>query len=234
MAPSKLLLPLSFAALLGGTMTLIGASTNLIVLSMAAKKVPDLKMNLFEIGVVGVPITVAGLLYILALSGTLLPDRLSRQNTTINARWNISCMKMIVFRSVNKFRCHEILSKEEQTVVSCTYAVVQFWIFREYSVVLVVKPLSSLAQKTVELAGLNRQPGLTLLQIERDGQSNHNPPGDFSILPKDHLHFIGTIDSVLSLTQLDGLALSEDEVYSTDAIMYTSKSCKFQLDVQLD
>ncbi len=142
--------------------------------------------------------------------------------------------EMIVFRSVKKFRCHEILSKEEQTVVSCMYAAVQFWIFREYSVVLVVKPLSSLAQKTVELAGLNRQPGLTLLQIERDGQSNHNPPGDFSILPKDHLHFIGTIDSVLSLTQLDGLALSEDEVYSTDAIMYTSKSCKFQLDVQLD
>jgi di/tricarboxylate transporter len=93
MAPSKLLLPLSFAALLGGTMTLIGASTNLIVLSMAAKKVPDLKMNLFELGVVGVPITVAGLLYILAFSGSLLPDRLSRQNTTINARWNISCMK---------------------------------------------------------------------------------------------------------------------------------------------
>ena len=87
MAPSKLLLPLSFAALMGGTMTLIGASTNLVVLSMAAKKVPDLKMNIFEIGVVGVPITVAGLLYIFALSGKLLPDRLTLQNTTFNARY---------------------------------------------------------------------------------------------------------------------------------------------------
>lgn len=86
MAPSKLLLPLSFAALLGGTMTLIGASTNLVVLSMAAKKVPDLKMNIFEIGVVGIPVTVAGLLYILALSGKLLPDRLSIQITTFSAR----------------------------------------------------------------------------------------------------------------------------------------------------
>lgn len=70
-------------------MTLIGASTNLVVLSMAAKKVPDLKMNLFEIGVVGVPVTVAGLLYILVLSGKLLPDRLSVQHTTFNARFSI-------------------------------------------------------------------------------------------------------------------------------------------------
>lgn len=83
---------------------------------------------------------------------------------------------------------------------------------REYSVVLVIKPTSSLAQKTVEQAGLNRQPGLTLLQIERDGRSIPNPPGEFVMLPKDHLQFTGVIDSVLSLTQLDGLALSEDEV----------------------
>lgn len=86
LAPSKLLLPLSYAALLGGTMTLIGASTNLMVLSMAAKKLPELKMGLFEIGVVGVPVTVAGIFYMLALSGKLLPERLAMQATNINAR----------------------------------------------------------------------------------------------------------------------------------------------------
>ncbi|KAG0572786.1 hypothetical protein KC19_VG125000, partial [Ceratodon purpureus] len=164
MAPSKLLLPLSFAALLGGTMTLIGASTNLVVLSMAAKKVPDLKMNLFEIGVIGVPVTISGLLYIFALSGKLLPNRLSMQITTFNA-----------------------------------------------SMVLVIKPMSSLNKKTIEQAGLNRQPGLTLLQIRREGQSYPNPLGEFQMQAKDHLLFTGVIDSILSLTQLDGLALSEDE-----------------------
>ncbi|XP_024377736.1 putative sulfur deprivation response regulator isoform X3 [Physcomitrium patens] len=167
MAPSKLLLPLSFAALLGGTMTLIGSSTNLVVLSMAARKVPDLKVNIFEIGVVGVPVTVAGLLYIFALSEKLLPSRLSTLITTFTAR--------------------------------------------EYSIVLVIKATSSLCKKTIEQAGLNRQPGLTLLQIRRDDESYQNPSGNFQMRAKDHLQFIGVLDSILSLTQLDGLALSEDE-----------------------
>jgi len=39
-----------------------------------------------------------------------------------------------------------------------------------------------------------------------------SPGPDFLIQPKDRLHFAGVIDAVLSLTQLDGLALSEDEV----------------------
>ncbi|KAI5083660.1 hypothetical protein GOP47_0003403 [Adiantum capillus-veneris] len=89
MAPSKLLLPLSYAALLGGTLTLIGTGTNLVVLSLAAKKIPSLRMHLFEIGIVGVPVTVAGILYIVAISGKLLPDRLAIQPTSINARGKV-------------------------------------------------------------------------------------------------------------------------------------------------
>jgi uncharacterized protein with PhoU and TrkA domain len=78
--------------------------------------------------------------------------------------------------------------------------------------VLVIKPTSSLVKKTIEQAGLNRQPGLTLLQIQREGQSYPNPAKEFQMQAKDHLLFTGVIDSILSLTQLDGLALSEDEV----------------------
>lgn len=65
---------------------MIGTGTNLVVLSLAAKKIPDLRMHLFEIGVVGMPVTISGILYILAVSGKLLPDRLAIQPTSINAR----------------------------------------------------------------------------------------------------------------------------------------------------
>ncbi|NLX98917.1 MAG: SLC13 family permease, partial [Rhodopirellula sp.] len=53
-SPSKLLIPLSFLAILGGTCTLIGTSTNLVVNGlMIQNSLPG--MHLFEIGMVGVP-----------------------------------------------------------------------------------------------------------------------------------------------------------------------------------
>ncbi|GJP34150.1 hypothetical protein CLOM_g18608 [Closterium sp. NIES-68] len=82
---------------------------------------------------------------------------------------------------------------------------------REYTVVLVVKPTSSLCRKSVEQTGVQNQPGLQLLHVDRDGVAIADPPSDFIVEAKDRLHFCGVIDSILSLTQLDGLALSEDE-----------------------
>lgn len=87
------------------------------------------------------------------------------------------------------------------------------FLFREYNVVLVVKPKSSLVGKTIEQSGATHQPGLHLLQVVRDGNRITTPPADFIIQAKDHLQFSGVIDSVLSLTRFDGLALSEDEVW---------------------
>jgi di/tricarboxylate transporter len=72
---SRLYLPLSYAAILGGTCTLIGTSTNLIINELArdGRGLPGL--GLFELAWVGVPITAVGLIYLLAASPWLLPDR---------------------------------------------------------------------------------------------------------------------------------------------------------------
>ncbi|MFH0981705.1 MAG: SLC13 family permease [Planctomycetota bacterium] len=71
---SKLMIPLSYAAVLGGVCTLIGSSTNLVVngLLIAAKQ-PS--MHMFDLAWVGVPCAVAGMLFILLLGRRLLPDR---------------------------------------------------------------------------------------------------------------------------------------------------------------
>lgn len=75
-APSKLLLPLSYAAILGGTCTLIGTSTNLVVNGLlVAEGLPSL--GLFEIGKIGLPCTLLGLLYLWLFADRLLPDRRS-------------------------------------------------------------------------------------------------------------------------------------------------------------
>lgn len=72
---SKLLIPLSYAAILGGTCTLIGTSTNLVVngLTIAHGGLPSLGM--FDIAWVGVPSALLGLLYIMLLGRWLLPER---------------------------------------------------------------------------------------------------------------------------------------------------------------
>ncbi len=72
---SKLMMPLSYAAILGGTCTLIGTSTNLVVngLLIAATDHPGL--GLFDIAWVGVPVALVGLAYVLVFSRWFLPDR---------------------------------------------------------------------------------------------------------------------------------------------------------------
>lgn len=76
--PSKLLIPLSYAAILGGCATLIGTSTNLIVngLVVDQKILPEMQpLGLFEFAWVGVPMVVIGILYLLFFSDKLLPDK---------------------------------------------------------------------------------------------------------------------------------------------------------------
>ncbi|MDR8522495.1 SLC13 family permease [Shewanella fidelis] len=72
-APAKLLLPLSYAAILGGTLTLIGTSTNLIVNSFVenAGLVP---LGFFEFSMIGVVIVASGV-GLLVLLANWLPDR---------------------------------------------------------------------------------------------------------------------------------------------------------------
>lgn len=73
-SPSKLLIPLSFAAVLGGTCTLIGTSTNFVIDSaLREQQMPGLGM--WEMSWVGIPVTIVGLTYLATIGQRLLPDR---------------------------------------------------------------------------------------------------------------------------------------------------------------
>lgn len=73
-APSKLLMPLAFGAILGGSSTLIGTSTNLAV-SSAIQRYGMEPYSMFELTSVGICIAVAGLIYMLVIGLRLLPRR---------------------------------------------------------------------------------------------------------------------------------------------------------------
>lgn len=71
---SKLMLPLSYAAILGGTITLIGTSTNLVVNGLLLDRTGS-GFGLFDIAWVGLPVAVVGLVFLVLNSRWLLPDR---------------------------------------------------------------------------------------------------------------------------------------------------------------
>lgn len=73
-APSKLLIPLSYAAILGGCVTLIGTSTNLIVNGLAIDAgFPSL--SIFDFAWVGFPMLVIGIIYLTLFGNRLLPKK---------------------------------------------------------------------------------------------------------------------------------------------------------------
>ena len=71
---SRQMMPLAFAAGLGGTCTLIGTPPNIIAnVALKAAGMGELQFGFFEYAWIGVPITVAGILYMLFLGRFLLP-----------------------------------------------------------------------------------------------------------------------------------------------------------------
>ncbi len=71
---SQLMLPLSYATILGGLCTVLGTSTTVVVNSLLETEGLR-KLSLFEPGFVGVPCCLVGLVYIIVMSKSLLPDR---------------------------------------------------------------------------------------------------------------------------------------------------------------
>lgn len=73
---SGLLMPLSFAAILGGMVTVIGTSTNIVVSGLLEESGME-PLGFFEVAKLGLPVAIVGLGLLVVLAPTLLPDRRS-------------------------------------------------------------------------------------------------------------------------------------------------------------
>ena len=75
-AASRLLMPLSYASILGGCCTLIGTSTNILVNS-TLREIGEKPMTMFELAPLGIPLAIAGILYLTIFGPRLIPARSS-------------------------------------------------------------------------------------------------------------------------------------------------------------
>ncbi|QQE79203.1 SLC13 family permease [Alicyclobacillus sp. SO9] len=84
-SPSKFLLPLSYATILGGTITLMGTSTNLVINGML-DNLGLKEFTFFQLAYVGIPALIVGLIYLIVFGSRMLPnhkvmeDRIAEQS----------------------------------------------------------------------------------------------------------------------------------------------------------
>ncbi|HOE97152.1 MAG TPA: SLC13 family permease [Candidatus Sumerlaeota bacterium] len=188
-SPSRLLMPLSYLAILGGVCTLIGTSTNLVVHGLMVEAARDAAdwaarhpgvdpatlatrlrgMSMFEISRLGIPFALVGTAY-LFLARPLFPQR------------------------------KELLEQFGERR-------------REYMAEMVVQPGCRLAGRTVETCGLRNLPGLFLVEINRADQAI-TPVGPQDVIQEgDHLVFSGIVSTIVDLERIPGLAPAVDATY---------------------
>ncbi|MDX1962658.1 MAG: SLC13 family permease [Pirellulales bacterium] len=181
---SKLMMPLSFAAILGGVCTLVGTSTNLVVSGLVteAHKVQSeafaqgklsaitlpAGLGFLDITWVGVPVCAAGILFLALTSRWLLPNRVPPIDTTADAR--------------------------------------------EYTVDMLVPPESALVGKSIEEAGLRHLPGVFLAEIQRNEFVIPAVAPQERLQAGDRLVFVGIVDSVIDLRKIRGLVPATNQV----------------------
>ncbi|MEP1305315.1 MAG: SLC13 family permease [Balneola sp.] len=170
---SKVLIPLSYAAILGGTCTLIGTSTNLILNGLLIEESTTRSLGLFEPALVGIPCAIAGFIYLFIFGDRLLPNRNSSIDTFQNTR--------------------------------------------EYTIEMIVEEGSSLVSKSIEEAGLRNLTSLFLAEIIRDNRSIPAVAPHEKLKSKDRLVFIGMVDSIIDIQQIQGLKLATDQIFKLDS-----------------
>jgi di/tricarboxylate transporter len=195
-SPSRLLIPVSYLAVLGGVCSLIGTSTNLVVQGLlkgeqvslqttvgapgkpqaaALRQDPRFQeqlrgMTLFEIGKVGLPCALVGASFMLLFARRLLPNR----------------TELI-----------EQLGEQR----------------REYLVEMLVQPGCRLVGQTVEAAGLRHLQGLFLIEIDREGEVITPVTPSDAIHANDRLIFTGVVTTIVDLEKIPGLVPAADLTY---------------------
>ncbi len=219
--PSRLLLPISYLAILGGTCTLVGTSTNFVIngrLQDVAREVDELAAA--ERG----GLTDEQLSPSVAKLARQYPrqwlmarqDQLQPMGLTDISWVGIPCalagtlLLIFLSRRLMPNRTELLDSLDEQR--------------REYLVEMLVTPGCSLTGKTVEEGGLRHLPGLFLIEIGRGNDVIAPVSPSDRIRQNDRLVFTGVVATIIDLEKIPGLVPAADINYEISPEKADSRS----------
>jgi hypothetical protein len=186
----QLLIPLSFATILGGTCTLIGTSTNLVVVGLLQERYPDdpaTQIGLFDLGLYGVPIAMAGICYILLASPFWLPGGTGGCGVSNNGNQNNGAVLP--------------MDHQEDVLLGAR-----------------LTPWSPAAGRSVKRSGLRDTGGIYLVSVHRAATGNvHRAVGqDFVVNVGDILYFTGLIEGFGEFCEEHGMEVLTNEWQETN------------------
>ena len=177
----QVMIPLSFASILGGTCTLIGTSTNLVVLGMlqqwrGADGASDKKysMGLFDLGLYGIPCALTGMTYMLLASRALLPKGRVASDNARNRSFGARGENLGAGAGNSSGG-----SVSEDLIVGAR-----------------LQPWSAAVSKTVAGSGLRGLPGLYLVSVRRGETLMRAVGPDFVLAQGDVLYFTGMVENL--------------------------------------
>jgi Trk K+ transport system NAD-binding subunit len=177
----QLLIPLSYATILGGTCTLVGTSTNLVVNGKLKEEYPDDDagtIGLFDLGIYGVPNALFGIIYMLCCGSFLLPNGRSQTSGGGGGGETSSGGSPA--------------ADADDLLLGAR-----------------VMPWSPSAGRTVKRSGLGDSGGIYLANVKRyaTGNVQYAVSRDFVLSVGDELYFTGRVDQFSDFCQSHGLAI---------------------------
>lgn len=191
--PSKLLIPLSYATILGGCATLIGTSTNLIINGMVKDQliIPGLEpIGLFHFAIAGIPMVLLGSLYLIFFSDKLLPNRkdamskFSNQSREYLVEAEVRSRSVIIGKTIEEARLRNLpglflveISRGDKSMP----AVSPSFVLEENDVLIFAGDTETIADM------VNSNSGLTLKQVGMYKNKKHTQVLELVISPNSTL-----------------------------------------------